>query len=893
MSDIVTKVTSSESLCKLFGADSANTSSLTQPVGSSNNAGSNTFRPNSLPQFNILAGVVLDTLPMNHTYRVALSNCAHPIVCQVLGTVTGGSQMGNTCIGYPAGASVLVAYNGYTGSGVILGGYAVPGGLENFAYRTTLSGLVRRYDTTDYTHYSIITKYDGKYGNGSFHASNFAYDEHTDVPEWGVSYLTGNKMFIDPYMILIGTDDYTNLSFFYRDSLLRLSAINYQRRTFGCEEECLVDNYEYIEYKGTSIMPYEHYGFHRLQEKLIEDVDRDVWYQPDSRRSPYEPSILNIKPFHRVMEFGGWLGQGKLIQVIPPVKDVNYLEFNKKVEPRTALSRFQMDVSGRLSVGTTKGISITKYGCLPTAERIYRPDEIKDDEGDNSNNYKHKDLKLPLEIKKTAKSPSMQEAMGIMDYSGYNKNWNDIFQLAYHARDYQLDEESKLEQKSINAPQYSELAGKYLLSEDKTYDIEIDKDRTYSEYTQNEAGIHLLPSGGIVIYDGSGSEIRFVKGQITISCAGDINIRPGRDLNLWGGHDLIAKSNNNLELSSSNGTVRVKAERDLKLLGANNGGSDCGVIIESKSGSKVYDFTNMGDQIITNGIVLKSSKSPVAMIGNIAYLRCGDGNTPGQGVYIDAGEGKSDIVVLAKSFTEYIDSRHSINFDKDKAGDVEYTTLFSKDLSLLLGRNIMTNGLVLDGDLIMSKNIACCGTITSFGNQSGLISPFGLKTKEKYMEYIDKNTELPEEKYPKYYTSLYESTISPTLYNEKCIGNSVVIAGIGFSFRTDEQLALPGDYYVYEDLWQHIAASSGGAGKTWVEQQVVCTAGTTYPYPGKLKYMQPSYITQETVIADFVNCRYIDRQVGEGDTEPGESKYKDPKYGDQHPQSLNSYPVVK
>lgn len=873
-------------------SEAQNESALYNTVSNTDNSSSTKYRNTANLQLRMGMGVVIDTIPFNHTYRVSTSLLATPIVCQALFNTTGGYPMAASCNGYPVGADVIIAYDPVTNIGIIMGGYTPLNGLEHYAFRTLLSGVVRRYNTDEYTHYSITTRADEKWPDGSYHAANFAFTEHSDVPEWGTSYITGTRVFTDPYMILIGTDDYTHLAIFNRDSLLRLSAINFQLRTFGREEECLVDNNEYIEYKGTALYTYEHYGNMQLGAPIADIKDRDEWFIPNSVTSPYEPINPKIKPFHRIMEFGGWLGQGKLTQVIPPSYSADHFDFYEKVQPRSALSRMQLDVSGRLSMGTTRGISLTKYGCMPTVERIVRPDEISADVGDNRTNYYHYSLELPKEIRKTAKSPSMQEAIGIMDYSGYNKNWNEIFQLAYHTRDYQVDEESQLERYSINAPTYSVLSGSYLLPEDSTYSVTVDARRTYNEYTENEAGIHILPSGGIVIYDGSGSEIRFVKGQITISCAGDINLKPGRTINLWAGKDIIARANKNIDISSSKSSVRVKAEQNLELLGANSGSSNNGVIIESKSTGVLYDFSKLGDEISTNGIVLKSKNSPVALIGDITYIRCGDGTNPGKGIILDAGNGAMNISCIAKNIQEYVTGIHSINFDNNDPSDIESSTTFRKDMTTLVGHTIITKDLVMDGRLIMAKDIVCCGTITSFGNQSGLISPFGVKTREKNLEYIDKNTEVPEEKYPEMYTQIYTNQVAPLIYNENRIGNDIVLDGISFSFRTDEQLNLPNDYYVYEDLWQHIARNSGGAPNMWEETSVICTTGTTYPFPGKQKFQEPTFVTQETTIADFNKRIYIDRNVSEGATTPSESRYSDPRYGDQSYNSLNEYPII-
>lgn len=867
-----------------------NTTTGLFPAGdSNNNAHETNYKLDSSNDFHIGVGIIQDTVPFNYCYRVMTDLVGVPIVCTTMQPM-GGVCQANCLNAYEVGTYVVVAYSRRLLHGIILGTYEKPKGLDEYNIKVNLSDVCRTVEETTYKGVLL----NDKHGGGSINGSMYKLEEHTDVSEYGVAFMTGMKLFIDPYLVLLALNDYTGITIFESDSLLRISGINYQLRSSGKELEYLNDEGEYIEYEGTALHPWEQFGYYKKpKDDVMEPKKETEWHTEGSTLNYYMPVVDNLQPFHRHIKFGGWLGQGDLTQIAAPYADKDFIKFGDK-DPVNCVSRIHNSLDGMVSIRSTKGISITKDGVIPAALRVQRPDEINFSIGDNKQNYQQKDLLQPKDIKITASvNKCMQEMLGILDYSGYQKNWKDIFQLAYHSRDYHIAEESKLKNKSLQAPDYSKLKSNFVLdNSDDKYTLDIDDNRKNIEYNEVEAGIHILPSGGIVIYDGAGSEIRMVGGNITISCAGDINIKPGRYAHIWSGKDTIIKANKAIDISSTKESVRIKAEKNLELLGANDKSSNHGVIIESKSEAKSYKFTALGDDIVTNGIVLKSEKSPVAMLGDVAYIRAGVGDRNGSGVYIDSGKGAGNIYTISKQFCEYIETLHTINFTDMTSAEVDVTTFFSKTKNGINGPLVVTDNLFVDGQVQSARNMITCEAIIAFDNIDKfvrLLSPGG---KDNILKNIENNVKEPEETKPKSYTNELMTSVQTNIYNPLGIGADIVETSLGFSFRTTGQLQLPGNYYVYEDLWQHISNASGKSTNKWSEKPVIAYAGESYPFPGKEMFKQPSYITQETVIADFKNKRYIDRKVSEGATAPGEGKYAEPQYGAQHIVSLQTYPIV-
>ena len=866
------------------------TSAITPTADSTSSAHQTEYNVNTDSDFKIGTGIIQDTVPFDYCYRVITDMFGMPIVCTTLQGMGGVCQAASLGA-YTVGTHVLVAYSKIAMHGIILGTYEKPKGVEDHCIKTTLSDVCR---TVEENTYKGVTLNDSDNNLcGLLDGSLYKLEEHTDVPEYGASFMTGMKLFIDPYLALLGLNDYTGITIFESDSLLRISGINYQLRSSGKEVEYLNDEGEYIEYEGTALHPWEQFGYYsKPKEDVMEPKEETEWHTEGSTINCYMPVVDNLQPFHRHIRFGGWLGQGDLVQIAAPYTDKDFIKFGDK-DPVSCVSRIHNSLDGTVSIRTTKGISITKDGVMPAAMRVQRPDEINFGVGDNKQNYQQTDLIPPKDIKITARvNQCMQEMLGILDYSGYQKNWKDIFQLAYHSRDYHIAEESALKNKSIQSPDYSKLKSNFVLDNDNKYKLDIDYNRKDVEYNGVEAGIHILPSGGIVIYDGAGSEIRMAGGNITISCAGDINIKPGRYAHVWSGKDTIIKANKAIDISSTTESVRVKAEKNLELLGANDKADNHGVIIESKSSAKSYKFTDLGDNIVTNGIVLKAEKSPVALLGDVAYIRSGVGSSNGSGIYIDSGKGAGNIYTISKQFCEYIEDVHTINFTDMTSATVDVTTFFSKARNGINGPLVVTDNLFVDGQIQSARNMITCEAIIAFDNIDKLVRELSPNGKDNILKNIEDNVKEPEERKPAAYTNELMTSVQTNIYNPLGIGSDIVETGLGFSFRPTDQLQLPGNYYVYEDLWQHISNASGKSTNKWGEKPVISYAGESYPFPGKDMFMIPSYITQETVIADFKNNRYIDRKVKEGATAPAEGKYAEPQYGAQHIVSLQTYPII-
>lgn len=128
------------------------------------------------------------------------------------------------------------------------------------------------------------------------------------------------------------------------------------------------------------------------------------------------------------------------------------------------------------------------------------------------------------------------------------------------------------------------------------------------------AFISLLDDGSIVLADTYGDQLRLSRGCLYLNAALDAYIDTGRNTIVFGGRDVCVKARRDMDLTSSLGDVRFKAERNLHMLGGNSGRAG-GVLIESKStGHDTSDYQHgTGRNVSLPGITLVASKSNVVI----------------------------------------------------------------------------------------------------------------------------------------------------------------------------------------------------------------------------------------------------------------------------------------
>lgn len=858
--------------------------------------GANIIRSNRLEanRSELVRGIIMEVCSSLYAYKVALERARGVVLCCALQTGGANSNMIFDSSCYSEGTSVLVSIAPRHNSGIILGAIPFEADGSNVVIRDRISNASQNTpDVSDNACMSLATE-----DNPYVGLKNFAMGEPLDVTSVGSNghiTATGAKTHLNPFMITSSVNDYTGMWQFVEDSLLRLSGLNLQIRSSGSEWEFLNDNGEFLEYQGTAIYPWEQIGKITPpsgSEETIKQTPQEEYRNEGTWKSYVEPAEDKAKPFHRVAQYGGWLGQGRFRQVVAPDKSKIWSLFEDK-EKLQGLTRLAESLDGWISSISANGTFIGKRGLIPSVARVNRPDETSTEIGDNPDNYdKTNKFEAKPEIPVSDPPLPMERIMGLQDYIAYQQNFKDLVPFLQHKNDYYVPEDSELNEGLTRFARFSELSGKQFTSVPEGNDVNIvyggDIPDRKVKLNPSEAGVACLPDGSVVIYGGCGEEIRMSGGSIFLDAPGGIWLKSGRETVLWGGKDVEIRAKENMDISTTNGSVRIKAEEKLSMLGG-NGGKD-GVLIESKGTSNTYDFTEGGDKDTFGGILLKSEKGVVGALGATIYLRSGvmDG---GDGIFLDANNGEHSIYTMCNSYENYVEDSFNIHFSNLKMGTVDAVDKFTKENVYLNGNTTVTDNIWVGSSIYVGYDMYASGHVfTGKAKDYSLYVGDYSRGERQLKKNIESITDKITETLPQDSAENYNNTITSNLASEKHIANEATIVNSSFTFRTTEEYNLPDEFAVYEARWQNITDNAGQTVGKWEEKPVKdAQYDETYPFPGKEAFTEPGkYITQAWTLTDYSTGLYKDRWS----VDDAALDYKDPVYGEQKKKSLNEYPVI-
>ncbi len=396
---------------------------------------------------------------------------------------------------------------------------------------------------------------------------------------------TGLKLFLDPFMASMQTDETTGLWLFYLDQLCRLAGLNLQIWSSGCEFESLDDAGYHISYKGTALYPFEHRGFltfEGISEGITENEAKVIQLQ-NPLVSSIEPKYGDIQSFHRLQTYSGFLGHvDRTFVVKPPEKDKEQLEGGGGITDsdiyrysRNSVLPGQFDqvVSpfGTYGLKSATGIHFVKTSVLPVPKRKFTP-------ADPSGNSPNGPYTMPLGLN----SPEVEAgrdtpADGIIDLHNY---------LFNHAGMYPFDNtDFYLPEEDTYAKGILEITEGY-----KDIIAASSKGCLYSFFS-------MTNDGSIVFGDGFGSEIRLSKGSIKISAPKTILIEAGASIVEWASQTVSIKGKKQVEIVSTDEDVKIKAEDDLMLTS-----SWKDIILDDRSGN-IYVRAPEGKVSARGGLV--------------------------------------------------------------------------------------------------------------------------------------------------------------------------------------------------------------------------------------------------------------------------------------------------
>jgi len=518
----------------------------------------------------------------------------------------------------------------------------------------------------------------------------------------------------------------------YVDSLLRLSGYNFEQLTAGAEVQAFNDVGDYTEVKRLNAYSAESLGGTAQYDPIAktEAKARSKNPGPEEIVGKYKPEEEGQIGWWRSTSFDGYLGNVSLRYVtVPGLEQTRTSGTDEaKTQDEYGVFREHIDSTGAYSVVSAKSISLIKDCFIPVPREQYRPDDSRGDTQESilaARQQNAANLIDPTIEGVDKPHGSTLYAAASSDMAAARNNRSTVM-FAERPNDWSLVELDEVDLAGFKS--YIQSAGYLRASENVGSDVMFAKmpqvgklrinAREEVSYYASRAMIMMHEDGSIHLQDGYGSSISMRAGSIDITCPGDITLRPGRNMVSLAGDTIANIAGVDVELAANKGDVRIHADRNVSVLGGNDGAG--GILLESKAQGNVLlqeDDESFKDPSTNanpyRGIWLKGADSCVSMVSKGTYI----GNRSEEAkIVIDCGT--SDFTVKgSRCLLNAQQTAVITNVDNPDSGSnilISDGLLYAKSSggTLLESRNIQLTGpsagslqVVLDGSAIASNSV--------------------------------------------------------------------------------------------------------------------------------------------------------------------------------------------
>jgi hypothetical protein len=674
------------------------------------------------------------------------------------------------------------------------------------------------------------------------------------------------------------------------DGLLRLHGHNYERYAVGYERRQFDDEGELHDVEYESKFPWEGDGLLGPGGAFREEI-RPNW---DSTAAAVEPAAYNQTGAWRVQSLRGYLGDVFRRQVLrqsdvraeePAVYGQSPEEILRKRAQPVALSEIHCAADGALHLRSAKEIVLQKRALIPAALQLNLPDDHGS--GDWRENYRASGVwgEGPAPAPQTeypapADYPGNCPLAAIQEHLAHTFNWTRPANLLNHGRDWLYPEEGAPSAgygpaRSWIAPEAIQaLSESYWAGPPAGRAVGLDGRLPGVAYHEALVTVAMTGDGGLVLEDGWGSSIQMYRGNIVLSCPGDVIMNPGRRLVVQAGLDAVIRARNSVDVTTTRGDVRIRADRNFQLLAGNDREDRSGgVLIESRARTTEQDYSQAGEKARMSGITLLARESRLALIGQDAYLGAsGEGTRDRQApaVVIDAAPAGADIYLegerVLRKAREFADKYG----DRDRyayAGAGFWftqsdTVAVEGDLSVARGDSgsggqvraegalyalgdVLAEGRLIGGSDLLVLGTAYAGRGVAYnGETATMVAPaknsrmdIDQAIRDGIGRVVDGFARLRDNG-DRYLADAGKWTTAAgnLVRGDNHPGGDRLRKEAAFSLRTDEDYRA-GGFCLSEALWQ---ATPGLDLEAWKERPVRnSTGGDTYPFPGRKAYEEP------------------------------------------------------
>ena len=853
--------------------------------------GTGSIQRNPMQDTEFFMGKVLFALPFLHSYKVQIGGGAS-VEAVMMGPGSSVPLGARASTLLPPGTNVCVYKPAGYGRHIIMG--ALPALCTNDKFNIAQimqqgsNTIVRTQD--GYRQLLNVLKDNGHINNwGAGRPLDGNVFEHSVVTETGISFL------LDSYQIDLSVSEACGLFMNWFDNYTKLTGFQLDLESYAEHVKQRYDEGENVYIRGNILYPWEAAGSYSSGEDFTTKVDsKDYQTKKDKPYGYYDlpEEKLDLAPIYRYTEYGGYLGQGYTRMLMKPAKESGQRRHTQSDDPDYGLWQESVAMDGSYTMRSAKSVYIGKYILIPIPKRERLVEDQKDGDDAREDNYKFSgefgggDEHKVGDVEVEGSAKNILRVSGVLDLLAYNYNWKSTHPFYYHKKDYKFPEEADLSklQKAQEVMNYDSPAEHGYLKEPTKQTLKIDDRYGDVDYYQSMSYLTFLEDGGVALGDGYGSQITMTGGKIRLEAPNDIMIMPGaRAVTLC--DEMFVRAKNNIELSSTDKDVRLKAEVNMQLLSGNGGKG--GTLIENKSDSLMHAFQGLyGDEIQDNGITLLTKKSDVGVLAKNVYIR--SGTDPGElgSITLDAAQGKKDLVCYSKTMNIFNSKGVNIWHSPIGAegGAIDASHRFGKGVSLISGHLVLEKHLCNpQGGVISKKTIVTGGNVIAIkkmAQKGGGFLGDSSKVAQDVQDALDKCEEVIK-LHRSFGEPVWKASLKLKYYDfPTTLGNKELITDhMGFSFNDRPGRAgyhLDDKWGVIEERWQqYVRLNLASGGQGWTEKSVLYQGNKFYPYPGKKLWKDEPKLQQlkELKLFDASSAHSKSRDSGDFD-EPKIEDYK-------------------
>lgn len=786
----------------------------------------------------VVSGRVVEAVGGVHWYKVQVDGARQSVACGMLGAGTLGPVGARPLALLRPGAEVYLVQPPGSPVGWILGAVP-PAGLDPRIILPDQVALAGRCGiAVDPAHnYQLRLARSGD-------VSNYSAGRPIDsLPgDWGAMAETGVAVFADSFMAYLRANEDTGVWAFLEDDLLRVAGHNLQVRSAGVEEEHLDDAGEFLWYRGTTPFPaWEGLGSFDRAVPAVRVVPSAASQVETPHYAAVEPVHDDQQPFHRVQEYGGYVGGLYTRFVAAPPARTGFHRLSGRA-PVAGLFAEHVGPDGAWSVTSARGVGMRLTPALPVPRRTRRPE---DPAGDAAPGYRAAgvygagaaappplDPVVPAEPGAAVADPADRHAFA---------RWATVTAFSHHVGDFYVPPEAAVPHApTVPPPEYTRLRTETYLAGPVVRRVWLGEAFGEAAVPLCAAHIDILADGNISIGGGGGEYLRTVNGSVEIGCPGDVTVRPGRRFVVLAGKDAVVKARQSVDVSATRGDLRLKARNNLQAVSTRGG-----VLVESRNPAAAQDYAGTGEAVAAAGVVLKSA-GVVGLLGTDVYLRAAESGT----VTLDAGAGTGALREYAASAYRYV-AGEAVDFfgvSGPDAGEPASVNRFSAAAGLVGSPLGVVGPLAVDGQVVAAADVVAAGGRFACrgGGPAADLDGDSAGQADAFVAGLGREFEADGVARGEADFAAFKAA----WYAPGRLGDAATAARVGFSFRSEAEYGTA-DYFLWEAVWERQARVGGAGLDAWAEEPVAAGAADTYPFPGPARTTEAGgYLQLDETLTD-------------------------------------------